>query len=297
MLSKGDILFRKQPFHHTMMVMEPLDFAKPDWYQEGKDVEIVHAASIDSHVYREVIDLVASDPVQRFTAYRANDGTVSRAAFGYANVWAWTRDMKAKGLKTLKKGAKGKTSYSYTPAEKELDGIARSRYYGVQEMKTIGNPPFDFDALYRAFKWANRGREAFSKNRGTTCCAFITACHQAAVVDTVAGGNFQKVAKAFKFLEEARAKKDPDRFTKFEPLGPKSVKVALGARRLANPGPVYTEFSVDEYCMYVTAILCGERKTVAETFPAALIVDAKFNYSANFEQMLAARGSGYQRLF
>jgi len=297
MLLKGDILFRKQPFHHTMMVMEPMDFAKSDWYKEGKDIEIVHAASIDSHVYREVIDLEASDPIQRFTAYRSNDDTVSRSAFGYANVWAWTRNMKAKGLKTVRDKAQKKTPYSYKPVDKEQDGIARSRYYGIQEMKGTGNPPFEFDALYRAFKWANRGRHAFSPNRGTTCCAFITACHQAAVVDTLAGGNYMKVARAFKFLEEVRGQKDPDRFKKFEPLGPKSVKVALGVRRLANPGSLYPEFSVDDYCMYVTDILCGERLTVAETFPPALIVDAKFNYSANFEQMLAPRDSGYQRLF
>src|SRR5215218_7864155 len=225
MLSKGDILFRKHDFHHTMMVMEPMDFGQPNWYKEGRWVEIVHAGSIHTHVYREMVDIVADDPAQSFTAYRADDGRVSRAAFGYANVWAWTRDMKAKGLKTVRKAAKGKTSYSYMKPEDEVDGIARSRYYGVQEMKSIGKPSFDFDALYRAFKWANRGREAFSTTRGTTCCAFITACHQAAVVDTLAGGNFGKVAKAFKFLEEARAQKDPDRFTKFELLGPKSVKV------------------------------------------------------------------------
>jgi hypothetical protein len=295
-LRKGDILFRKQPYHHTMMVMEPMDFAMPRWYRDAKEVEIVHAASIHTHVYREVIDLDKEDPEQFFTAYRADEDRVSRAAFGFANVWAWTRDMRAKGLKTVKKSAKGKTSYSYNQVDES--GIERSRYYGVQEMKASnGNPPFEFDALYRAFKWANRGRSPFSPERGTTCCAFITACHQAAVVDTLAGGDFMKVKRAFDFLVEARAPKDQDRFKKFEPLGPKQVKVALGARRLANPGALHVEFSIDEYCMYVTELLCGKRKTVAETFPPALIVDAKFNYSANFERMLAAPRSGYQRLF
>ncbi|HET9226783.1 MAG TPA: hypothetical protein VFR31_08955 [Thermoanaerobaculia bacterium] len=298
MLRKGDILFRKYPFHHTMMVMEPMDFASETWWRDAKEVEVVHAASIDSHVYREVIDLDAVDPTQCFTGYRANDSRVSTSAFGYANVWAWTRNMKAKGLQTNKKNAKGKTSYSYKKAEDEEGGIARTRYYGVQEMKTSGgNPPFEYDALYRAFKWANRGRLPFSKTRGTTCCAFVTACHQAGVVDTLASGSYQKVDKACKFLDQARGEKDPDRFVKYEELGPKKVKVALGARIWSNPGPTHTEFSVDEYCMYVTDLLCGKRLAVAEAFPPALIVDAKFNYSANFERMLAARGSGYQRLF
>jgi hypothetical protein len=157
------------------------------------------------------------------------------------------------------------------------------------------NPPFGFDALYRAVKWANRGREAFSPNRGTTCCAFITACHQAGVIDTIASGDFERVQLAFKFLEECRGEKDPDRFKKEVEGGIK--KIAVGALQRSNPGAKWKEFSVDDYCREVTLILCRKRMSVAETFPPALIVDAKFNYSANFEKMVGMPRSGFSRIF
>ena len=48
-------------------------------------------------------------------------------------------------------------------------------------VRAIGtNPPFEFDALYRVFKWTSRAdtQKVFSQNRGTTCCAFVMACHR-----------------------------------------------------------------------------------------------------------------------
>lgn len=297
MLRAGDILFRKSPFHHTMMVTDPGEFASGDWYKSAAKLEIVHAATIDTHVYREVIDLVVLDPDQHFTGYRANDPNISRIATDYALAWAWKRVDSGKKL-TTKKVQQGKTSYSYKNPKNEEGGIARSRYYGVQEQRATGGcPAFEYDALFRAVKWASAGRKPFSRNRGTTCCAFITACHQAAVIDHLAAGDWRKVAKALAFLKEARAPKREDRWSEYVELGSKNQKVALGARRSVNPGPLYPEFSTDAYFQEVAFFLCGRRLPMAQVVPSALLVDAKFNYSANFEKMLATSQSGYHRLF
>ena len=293
MLRSGDILFRKVPYHHTMMVMDPKEFALSTWYKDAQVVEIVHAASRDSHVYREDVDIEKEDVIGHWTGYRADDDTAARSAFGYANVWAWTRTSKSnEKLVTKRLKAKAMTPYSYKGGEE----IATGRFYGMTEARIENvNPEFGFDALYRAVKWANRGREAFSPNRGTTCCAFITACHQAAVIDTIASGKFQRVKLAFDFISECRGDKDPDRYKKFVEQGEK--KIAIGALRRSNPGPKWKEFSVDDYCREVTFILCKKRLSVEETFPPALIVDAKYNYSANFEKMLGLPRSGFAKIF
>jgi hypothetical protein len=43
-------------------------------------------------------------------------------------------------------------------------------------------PPLQFDALVRIFKWLVKAEQKmpFSRHRGTTCVAFVVACHQAA---------------------------------------------------------------------------------------------------------------------
>lgn len=145
MLRAGDILFRKKPFHHTMMVTDPLDFGKGDWYENAEKLEIVHAATIDTHVYREVINLVSLDPDQLFTGYRMMNSDVAKIAKDYACVWAWMRIDGGKKwppkTERLERIGQAKTFYSYVNPNDEEGNIARSRYYGVQEERASAGCP------------------------------------------------------------------------------------------------------------------------------------------------------------
>ncbi|MEZ5591927.1 MAG: hypothetical protein R3F53_14925 [Gammaproteobacteria bacterium] len=57
---------------------------------------------------------------------------------------------------------RGPVTY-YFPESKAKTGADMSRYSGVQDWRHKNTcPPFEFDALYRAFKWASRQRTGFS---------------------------------------------------------------------------------------------------------------------------------------
>ncbi|MGV7210793.1 hypothetical protein ACLB1G_23415 [Oxalobacteraceae bacterium A2-2] len=77
-------------------------------------------------------------------------------------------------------------------------------------------PPFEFDALYRALKWASRNDEgvALSRNKGITCCAFVTACYQAGVLLRLASWDTHAIAEVYEELANRRVnKKDPGNHT------------------------------------------------------------------------------------
>lgn len=214
-----------------------------------------------------------------------------------AKAWAPLRTPTKKLLNT-KEAKVGKfTRYGYEKLPS--DAIVDSRYYSVQAFRNANlSPAFEYDSLYRAVKWACKLREAFSQNRGTTCCAFITACYQASVIGHLAGSKIQKMQAARDFLAGNREMKVPleVRKTQYVESGPR--KIAFRAlQQYSNSLDVsHGVKSVDEWCQDVTEILCGVRMTVAETFPPPLIVDAKYNYSANFERMIKQPNSGWQRI-
>jgi hypothetical protein len=83
------------------------------------------------------------------------------------------------------------TRYSASPNEeqkKDPQWHNYPRYRGVlkgDDSQNAAALPFGVDALSRTIKWARKYRynEAFSINRGTTCCAFVMACIQASFVN------------------------------------------------------------------------------------------------------------------
>lgn len=297
MLKVGDVLFRLGDFNHTTIITDPMEFGRLDQLAKAQKMEIVHAASIDSGVYRELIDIDKEEGLNRhFLVYRADDAVLADYASRFAKVWAWHRD---ENLKVTKGGAKVKqTLYSYSKG----GGMAPSdgRYYGAQEMRKSGtNPEFGFDALFRAFKWACKLREAFSKDRGTTCCAYITASFQAAVVDRLAKGDTTRVIGAFELLKSARAEKPvpkAERATATITVGTNTVVTKRSLRAFSNAGAKDPSLTVDEWCKLASKMVCDEEKTVAQVFPKALIVDARFNYTDNLRTMMAQIGSGFHRV-
>lgn len=70
-------------------------------------------------------------------------------------------------------------------------------------------PPFEFDALHRALKWASRNDEgvALSRNKGITCCAFVAACYQAGVLLRLASWDTLAIKEVYEDLVGRRVHK------------------------------------------------------------------------------------------
>lgn len=88
-------------------------------------------------------------------------------------------------------------------------GADRGRGVSVQ-LKGDPNPPFEFDAIYRAFKWANgggKGADQFSANQGTTCAAFVVACYQAGAIRNLASGDEGNMSACLEMIRSWRADK------------------------------------------------------------------------------------------
>ncbi|SEF35183.1 hypothetical protein ABL840_21230 [Variovorax sp. NFACC27] len=293
-----------------MLVTDPKNFISLESILSGdasQEIEVIHAASRDTAVFREIIDIDKSEASGNwFTVYRPAPHTVGLSnGVNFAKLWAHLRTATQKQTRqgpmttySIKKdGARGKlTSYSYGQSE---SGIDISRYYGVQNaLRSDLNPPFGFDALYRAFKWASRQREGFSKNRGTTCCAFVTACFQASSIDFHMDGDHRKISEGLTLLTHLRGDKvpRPARYGAFVEVGREKKKVALATYQASNPGGFHKASGVNDYCRFVTKEVLGKEMTIEELFPPALRVDAKFNYSKNFERMVKAPDSGFVKV-
>lgn len=301
MLEVGDLMFRQGAYHHTLLISDPKNFADPRQLL-GKDanqeMEVIHAASIKSGVYREIINIDASEQEgNSYTFYRPVD---RRLRFGIEFAKIWSRYRSATLNVTKAKETRGPVTY-YSWNQPNDEGADMSRYSGVQDWRHKNAcPPFEFDALYRAFKWASRQRTGFSKARGTTCCAFITACFQASVVVDYAESDYQRIAKGLHLLTELRGDKLPqsERMDNYVVQGSKQKKIAYRAlRQYSNAGGFVDHlFSVDDYCRFITKEIRGTEKNVTQLFPGGLLVDAKYNYSANFERMVATPNSGWVRI-
>ncbi|MDH5180585.1 MAG: hypothetical protein OEZ39_12065 [Gammaproteobacteria bacterium] len=294
MLRSGDIMFRKGNYHHTMIISDPKTFESYASYKQvdSHDIEVIHAASVDSAVFREDINIETGEiSGNNFTFYRPAD---PRLRFGIEFAKIWSRYRTGKADET--RGAI--TQYSYN--QLNASGADMSRYSGVQQWLHSGhNPPLEFDGLYRAFKWATRQRTGFSNNRGTTCCAFITACFQASCIVDLVNSNYPKLYKGFEILKALRGNKLPkeQRINNHVVLGGKKKKIShRPLRQYSNAGGFSERFSVDDYCRFVTKEIIGREKSLSEVFPPALLVDAKYNYSANFESMIRRVGSGWHKI-
>jgi hypothetical protein len=169
-------------------------------------------------------------------------------------------------------------------------------------------PPFEYDALYRVFKWLD-GRERFSKNQGTTCCAFVIACFQAGMMNYFIEQNGLQQSLAniqFKLRNERAGKTkapNPEEIFRQELAQKKGVKASKIAvfkdedakkiqarKQYRNPGTKMQTFTdVDALWEDIKTNVCylqDNTTTLQEIVTDPLFCDAKFTYSHTLYERL-----------
>ena len=267
MPNPGDILFEKLDTtgtgHTAMCVTE---------------TAIVHASPIGGVVEDEFDAL--SGKVEVFACRQKE---VAAEAARLARAWA---------------GAKISTPFSSSLTHTTSDGILESRPLGIIEANaTPAFRAFERDALYRAFKWAsNRGEKHFSKNRGTTCAPFVTACFQAAWVRYRFGNQDSRIDNFFQELAKDRPAKLPksERENVVERTSESGKK--LGRRALPQSARVAGVISAelfDRLASEVKRLSGAELASVADLVTPGLLVEAKFNSTRNFYDLLKADATNW----
>lgn len=172
-------------------------------------------------------------------------------------------------------------------------------------------PPFEFDALFRVFKWLG-GREKFSRDRGTTCCAFVTACFQAGLMKRFfeqhqfqdylvpvhyrlaqerAGKRKPTSEQAEKiFRDELRQSKGvkPAQLAQFKALDEAKIKAR---KQFTNPGSRNKNYTgVDALWADILLNTCysDRTETLQDVLTGPLLCDAKFTYSHTLYERLRA---------
>jgi hypothetical protein len=79
------------------------------------------------------------------------------------------------------------TPYGAFPGSKDVDDPAKrspkaNRFSGMIKTTSVSEIPFEFAALRRLLKWTMKeaAKAPLSENRGVTCAAFVSICHQVA---------------------------------------------------------------------------------------------------------------------
>jgi hypothetical protein len=166
------------------------------------------------------------------------------------------------------------------------DGFLEGRTTGVKEAETTPERRvFHLDSLRRIFKWAtNDGGDPFSKNRGTTCAAFVTACYQAAWVRYYYNNRLDRIRDVYNILNRAV---QPYKLPRDERVGIRDRQIdagTLGRRALPQhnrveheiPQPIWEKIWKDVDDLRGTK-LAGIKHIVSP----GLFVDAKFNSTLN----------------
>lgn len=203
-------------------------------------------------------------------------------------------------------------------------GYGTARGSGVvkeYDKNNPGNrPSFEFDALFRVFKWLD-GRDKFSRNRGTTCCAFVTACFQSGLmrqylvqhdldgyigpvrhrldderagkrkpVRTVAEGIFRDDLRAKGQMQAAKR-------VPFTELDEAKIKAR---KQFTNPGSKNSTYNapggVDALWADILLNTCysDRTETLQDVLTGPLLCDAKFTYSHTLYERLRADNSWTQ---
>ncbi|MFO0757218.1 MAG: hypothetical protein U0359_12055 [Byssovorax sp.] len=170
--------------------------------------------------------------------------------------------------------------------------------------------PFEYDALFRVFKWLD-GRERFSANQGTTCCAFAIACFQAGMMLYFLQQNdvADQASNALYRLREGRAGKSKPNHEKAEQIfrdellekkGKNAAKIAnfapldekkiLARKEYVNPGSKSKSYTnVDDLWETIKEkdlYLFNNATTLTDIFTAPLLCDAKLTYSHTLYERL-----------
>lgn len=235
------------------------------------DTKMVHAHTIEG-VSHDVVADVEDDPP---LVFRMRDDAMLEAVAHFALLWGGRPTPFSASTKMFTKAQyKGVT----------VD-VGEGRTFGVSEAR--GNEEllkFNYDALYRILKWATRDQlKPFSENRGTTCCAFATACVQTGRVSRLLSYNSLK--EIFSFLAENRLAKKP----KEERIGvvhkviekePPANSIYIGRRSMpefTNPGGKIDLPTALSVINEVSAKYGGTHlKSFQDLTTPALFFDAKF---------------------
>ncbi|HEU4640838.1 MAG TPA: hypothetical protein VFS44_00185 [Gemmatimonadaceae bacterium] len=242
---------------------------------------IVHATPGDGAVVVDDLDML-SGTVQ---VYSCRNPHVAAEAARLAEAWARPQI---------------RTPFSDSTKMKSASGYSEGRALGISEANR--NPElrtFDFDALYRAFKWAsNKGEKPFSKQRGTTCCPFVTACYQAAWIRYHFANNDGAIAEVFDQLLSVRPAKAP----KEERVDVLHVTTSSGTKLGRRPFPQFAsvEGPIKEEVWTLIAktakrLSNHDLTTPADLVTSALLVDAKFNSTRNLQSRLQGDGAHWSR--
>lgn len=159
----GDLVFTRyppkgsQPIHVTL-------FLSPD-------AGYVHAGA--THVEISGVETYVDDK---------DSGGYLHAHTADADRREKTKDVARIFAETVKR-----TPYGSFPSSKDFESMSvavrsprASRFNGMIGTQTVQEIPFEFPALHRLLKWTLRAirKAPLSENRGITCAAFISACHQ-----------------------------------------------------------------------------------------------------------------------
>ena len=222
----------------------------------------------------------------RMFAWNRVDQDKQNLAATLANYWSTTHQ----------------TAYGAHPG---ADVANASRARGVARQYDHGNgtlPPFEFDALYRVFKWAAKyqNQQTFSANRGTTCCSFVMACHQAAAARHAMENSDYLVTQAYDILtEERNAKPNHPNPVPNQALRQNSN---VGSDRSYITGRLANRWGIHRLweSLFVRAGAAYEADggwyngpRLEETLTPALLLDAKFTYTMAFKGVLELANSGW----
>lgn len=198
-------------------------------------------------------------------------------------------------------------------------GYGTPRGSGVLKQYDRSNPgttpPFQYDALFRVFKWLD-GRERFSTTQGTTCCAFALACFQAGMMRWFLEQNQLTdwlEAILYKLRSERGHKREPSeeaaeqifrgelterkgakvaRLAPYNPVDYLKIRARLEYR---NPGSKKKSYAgVDALWDEIKTDVCYlyENPTMLQDIlTAPLLCDAKFTYSHTLYERLRLDGS------
>ncbi len=179
-----------------------------------------------------------------------------------------------------------RTEFSSSMTHTSAHDYNEARVLGISEASK--HPEFRIfgrDALYRAFKWAsNKGEKSFSKNRGITCCPFVTACYQAAWIRYLFKSNDAIISTFFDKLKVER----PSKVSKEERVDQLHITTESGKKLGKRPFPQFARVPGDISLDWEEAIrskikeLTGiELGKFSELVTPALFVEAKFNSTRN----------------
>lgn len=287
-LQRGDIVIVDYGAHgHTMVVTQKLN-------EDGEraSIQVAHCPGPQQVTTEETLLAVCPDDVEdeKLFAWWRPDSDIADLAATLATAWSTQAPTLYGDLPT------------YVHNDESTHNASRSRGVAIQyDHGKGGLPELGYDALFRIFKWAHRSgsQGAFSENRGTTCCSFVMACHQAASLLCLFFDNRKHVKQGYELLRANRGAK----------LFRQDNAKDKATRKLSNVGTKNDELrTLIDQCgiqavwknllVGIAGEVFGNKKkfwgpSLADCLTPALEYDAKFTYTLVLKRLLGESGSGW----